>query len=440
MTIQLDWAKLLSDQRHGQPPRAKTPKPSAIPRTEFEKDYDRVVFSAPFRRLAGKTQVHPFATLEHVHNRLTHTFEVASVGRSLAYAIGRLVQQKGHLPAGRTIEDVSSIVQAACLAHDLGNPPFGHAGEYAIRDWATKNRGGALRGVSAAIERDWLHFEGNAQSLRMVTSRDQGDQTYFRFTHATVGALIKYPWTASDPRAARTEKHNAFSTEAEVFETVTSELGLRRADGRRVRHPLSFLSEAADDICYRIGDFEDAVEMRILEEQKVREIFDLIIGEKSRSSLPLSGLRATAIGRMVDAAARVFADNYTDIMSGRREADLKSSFPAAMQDALKTIKEDYDSIFSHRAKVAVELGAPATLGRILDEFVPSVRALAAARVFDKKGLGFIQRRCLALGWPEDFLRQNAHQGEAWWLAHLLDFVASLTDNQARQISREIAGL
>lgn len=440
MTIQLDWAKLLSDQRHGQTRKAKTPAPSAIPRTEFEKDYDRVVFSAPFRRLAGKTQVHPFATLEHVHNRLTHTFEVASVGRSLAYAIGRLIHQKGALPGDRSIEDISSIVQAACLAHDLGNPPFGHAGEYAIRDWAKKNRDAALRGVPSGIKRDWLHFEGNAQSLRMVTSHDQGDQTYFRFTHATVGALIKYPWTSADARAVRTEKHNAFSTESDMFVSVTDSLGLRRANGRVARHPLSFLSEAADDICYRIGDFEDAVEMHILEEQKVREIFDQIIGEKSNTALPLSGLRATAIGRMVDAAARVFAEDYSAIMAGLRETDLKSSFPAAMQDALKIIKEDYDSIFSHRAKVAVELGAPATLGRVLDTFVPAVRALAAAGVFDKKSLGFIQRRCLALGWKEDYLKQHAHQGEAWWLAHLMDFVASLTDNQARQISREIAGL
>ena len=440
MTFQLDWAKLLSDQRHGQIRKPKLAAPSAIPRTEFEKDYDRVVFSAPFRRLAGKTQVHPFATLEHVHNRLTHTFEVASVGRSLAYAIGRLIHQKGRLPEDRSIEDISSIVQAACLAHDLGNPPFGHAGEYAIRDWAKRNSSTALRGVPAAIKRDWLHFEGNAQSLRMVTSHDQGDQTYFRFTHATVGALIKYPWTSADPRAARTEKHNAFSTEAGVFDAVSTELGLRRPDGHVVRHPLSFLSEAADDICYRIGDFEDAVEMNILEEQKVRDIFDLIIGERSKSALPLSGLRATAIGRMVDAAARVFAEDYAAIMTGRREADLKSSFPAAMQDALKTIKEDYDSIFSHRAKVAVELGAPSTLGRILDTFVPSVRALAKAGVYDKKKLGFIDRRCLALGWREDYLKQHAHQSEAWWLAHLMDFVASLTDNQARQISREIAGL
>src|SRR5690606_15783927 len=155
MSFRLDWEKLLSDQRYGQPPSAARPGAN-MPRTEFEKDYDRVVFSAPFRRLADKTQVHPFATLEHVHNRLTHTIEVASVGRSLAYAVGRLISNKGAMPANRTIEDLSCCVQAACLAHDLGNPPFGHAGEFAIRDWAQRRSGDLLKGIPVGILADWL--------------------------------------------------------------------------------------------------------------------------------------------------------------------------------------------------------------------------------------------------------------------------------------------
>ncbi len=436
MSFRLDWQKLLSDQRYGQNP-APSRAGANMPRTEFEKDCDRVIFSAPFRRLAGKTQVHPFA-VEHVHNRLTHTLEVASVGRSLAYAVGRLLADKGLMPEGRGVEDISCIVQAACLAHDLGNPPFGHAGEFAIRDWAERNSGDPLKGVPVGILTDWLQFEGNAQSLRMVAAAEQPEQPYFHFTYASLGALIKYPWTSADPRAAQKHKHNAFSTEAPIFEDLVSVLGLRKPDGAVARHPLSFLSEAADDICYRVGDFEDAVEMGILPEATVREIFNQIIGKPS--DRPLPSLRARAIGRMVEAAAEVFVSHYDAILTGERSEDLKSSFPAELQTALTAIKRDYNSIFGHRAKVAVELGAPATLGRILDAFVPAVRALAAAGVYDPGKLGFIPCRCLALGWSEDYLRAHAAKGEAWWLSRLMDLVAGMTDTYATQVSREIAGI
>ena len=437
MSFRLDWQKLLSDQRYGQSP-APARIGAGMPRTEFEKDCDRVIFSAPFRRLAGKTQVHPFATLEHVHNRLTHTLEVASVGRSLAYAVGRLLVERGEMPAGRGAEDLSCIVQAACLAHDLGNPPFGHAGEFAIRDWAQRHSGDLLKGIPVGILTDWLQFEGNAQSLRMVAAPEQPEQPYFHFTYASLGALIKYPWISADPRAAQKHKHNAFSTEAPIFDDLVSVLGLRKPDGSVARHPLSFLSEAADDICYRVGDFEDAVEMGILPEATVRAIFNQIIGKPS--DRPLPSLRARAIGRMVEAAAEVFANHYDAILAGDRFDDLKSAFPAEIQAALATIKRDYHSIFGHRAKVAVELGAPATLGRILEAFVPAVRALAAHGSYDPGKLGFIPCRCLALGWTDDYLRAHADKGEAWWLGRLMDLVAGMTDTYATKVSREIAGI
>ncbi len=438
MSFRLDWEKLLSDRRHGQVSATAPRSGASMPRTEFEKDYDRVIFSAPFRRLAGKTQVHPFAALDHIHNRLTHTLEVASVGRSLAYAIGRLLTEKGVVPEGRTAEDLSCIVQAACLAHDLGNPPFGHAGEFAIRDWAQRRSGDLLKGVPLGILADWHQFEGNAQSLRMVAAPEEPEQPYFHFTYASLGALIKYPWTSSDARAAEKHKHNAFSTEGAIFEDLVATLGLRKPDGVVARHPLSFLSEAADDICYRVGDFEDAVEMGILPEAAVRGIFNQIVGKSS--DRPLASLRARAIGRMIEAASEAFAAHYEAIMAGERGEDLKSAFPEEIQSALATIKRDYNSIFGHRAKVAVELGAPATLGRILDAFVPAVRALAAAGAYEPGKLGFIHCRCLALGWPESYLRAHAGKGEAWWLSRLMDLVAGMTDTYATQVSREIAGI
>src|SRR5688500_1502394 len=185
MSFHLDWNRLLSDKRHS-PNAAVAPTGSleAGTRTAFERDYDRIIFSAPFRTLARKTQVHPFAELDHIHNRLTHTLWVASVGRSLAYAAGRLLVKRSEMPKDRTPEDINCIVQSACLAHDIGNPPFGHAGEYAIREWTKAHSlelfGDEMAGRLHGIARDWLFFEGNAQSFRTVARADNRDQSYFR--------------------------------------------------------------------------------------------------------------------------------------------------------------------------------------------------------------------------------------------------------------------
>lgn len=267
MSLKLDWNRLLTSQRPAAPAPTAAPTTVDAPssgvaaasggaareeRNPFEQDYDRVIFSAPFRRLAGKTQVHPFAQLDHVHNRLTHTLEVASVGRSLAEEAAKIIVARGDTPAGRgeheLARDMGFIVQAACLAHDLGNPPFGHAGEYAIRAWAAEN----LREVFgdrctdpdlAPALNDWRWFEGNAESFRLVSRADRGERDYFRCTHATLGAMVKYPWTAHDPRTTAQRKHNVFSSERPVFDAMADSLGLRHDDGRVARHPLSFLSE-----------------------------------------------------------------------------------------------------------------------------------------------------------------------------------------------------
>ncbi len=310
-TLRMNWEKLLSDERPPRPPVGQKQIDIVFPqeiddfcRSEFQRDYDRVIFSAPFRRLAGKTQVHPFAEMDQVHNRLTHSLEVASVGRSLGYAVGRFISEKGEMPAKRDLSDIIYIVQAACLAHDIGNPPFGHAGEDAIRAWVKSNAatlfGNEMATNLHGIACDWMNFEGNAQGFRMVSRSDNRDQLYFRFTYASLGTMLKYPWTAKDPRAQAKGKLGAFSSEESIFRRVTESLGLRKADGSVIRHPLSFLSEAADDICYRIGDFEDAVHMHILPECEVRMIFSKIAG--GDSGKPLSAMRALAINSLTHAA------------------------------------------------------------------------------------------------------------------------------------------
>ena len=459
MSQKLDWSALLSSSR---PAGAATPAAVAAPpvpadparesgagassgarpreeRNPFEQDYDRVIFSAPFRRLAGKTQVHPFAQLDHVHNRLTHTLEVASVGRSLAEEAARvIVAREGRLPEGRGPADLGFVVQAACLAHDLGNPPFGHAGEYAIRAWSEEHLGrifavAEITPELAAAFNDWRWFEGNAQSFRLVSRGDRNERDYFRFTHASLGAMIKYPWTADDGRTGASRKHNVFASEKAVFLRMAETLGLRRADGTVARHPLSFLSEAADDICYRISDFEDAAEMGILAEAEVRRIFVAIIGEEAAG--PLSALRARAVGRLIRAAADVFAENYDAILRGEREEDLKASFPARLREAMREIKERYETIFGDRRKVAVELGAHSILGRLLLAYATAVRELG--RGYD--AMGFAHKRLMALAWNKEFILANEKRGAAWWLGRAMDHVSGMTDAHATQVAREIAG-
>ncbi len=442
MKFSLNWEDLLSDQRHtlGAPPSRTTTSANQDARTPFERDYDRVIFSAPFRRLARKTQVHPFAEMDHIHNRLTHTLEVASVGRSLGYALGRFIEGRKELPLGRTVEDIVCIVQSACLAHDIGNPPFGHAGEFAIREWVKANKS-TLFGADApesGLLRDWSSFEGNAQSFRMVARADNREQIYIRFTYASLGAMIKYPWSSGDPRAEATLKYSVFSSEDSIFSDIIEALGLRTPAGEAVRHPLSFLSEAADDISYQIGDFEDAVQMRILSEKEVRDIFDRIIGQ--RDDRPLPALRAKAIGCLVRAAIAAIEKNYHAIMSGERRWDhsLKSDFPPHVQNALHDIKERYPHIFSHRPKVAAELGAYQSLGRVLGAYASVVRALSQCRRYDQ--LSFIQKRHIELAWPERYAREHEDKSYEWWLGRVMDFVAGMTDNYATQVAREIGGL
>ncbi|MDB6025625.1 MAG: putative deoxyguanosinetriphosphate triphosphohydrolase [Verrucomicrobiales bacterium] len=452
MSFRFDWNQLLSDKRQAMPSTTlPSPAPVATPvqrppenldtRTEFERDYDRIIFSAPFRRLARKTQVHPLAEMDHIHNRLTHTLEVASVGRSLAYAAGRLLKSRCEMPQKRTAEDINCIVQSACLAHDIGNPPFGHAGEFAMREWAKAHSselfGGDMAMKLHGVARDWLFFEGNAQSFRMVARPDNRDQIYFRLTCASLGAMIKYPWDSCDSRVDVEHKFSVFSSEKSIFDNVVQTLGLRRPDGEVVRHPLSFLSEAADDICYRIADFEDAVQMRILEEQEVRDIFKKIVGDDN--GRPLSAMRARTIGCLTDAAITAFETHYDEIMTGQRSSkrDLKSDFPEHIQVALKTIKDRYAFIFSHRPKVAIELGAYNTLGRILGTYSRAVKELSMSRNYEK--LSFVQTRCVDLAWGEKYVRENQDRDYSWWLAQVMDFVAGMTDNYAIQVSGEIGG-
>lgn len=438
LIMPFDWKQLLSDWRTPYPDQKPGPSSENEFRTHFESDYDRVVYSQPFRRLARKTQVHPVAPNDQVHNRLTHSIEVASVGRSFARRLAHFLTHRNEMPVGRTGDDLGWILMASCVAHDIGNPPFGHAGEFAIREWAASHPDEIFPPgipVSEGARQDVLIFEGNAQGFRIAARHDNEHLGHLRLTYATLGAMVKYPWTSTDPRAGEQQKYNCFSTEADLFSDVFETMGLW-VNGRFARHPLSFLSEAADDICYRVLDLEDAAGLGIITADHVRHVFCSFLDAR-HVHMPLAMMRSKVIQRLILESWQVFADDYDAIMTGGRTADLKSSFPTQLQDGLAQVNSMYQMIFAETSKVTAELGAFRVLGRILKTLCHAARELYEVR--DPSQMMFVSRRCMELAWNHAYLDQHVDATYEWWLHQVLDYVSGLTDNFARQLSRDIEG-
>ena len=277
----MSWEQLLNAERLGSSPRH-----AEQARSPFHKDHDRIIFSAAFRRLNRKTQVHPFAQNDHVHTRLTHSLEVACVGRTLGQLVGEYLGDQ--LPCGISSSDIGAIIQSACLAHDIGNPPFGHAGEFAIRDWFLQPaRQQLLSQMTSEQAHDLCNFEGNAQGLRLLAQTEHHPfQGGMRLTYATLGAFIKYPWTGHGvPLTAAMPKFGCYQAEAEVLATIAHHLGLLpQGNLRWCRHPLAYLMEAADDICYALIDLEDGIEMDILPYEQVEPLFLNLLGNQAPPS------------------------------------------------------------------------------------------------------------------------------------------------------------
>ena len=338
------WAKLFSAQRLGS--HKKAPAEDSA-RSSFHKDYDRLVFSHSFRQLNQKTQVHPLTNQLGIHTRLTHSLEVSCIGRSLGIMAAEKLHDKldGGLPNGVAPADVGVIVQAACLAHDIGNPPFGHAGEYAIRDWFMHpNRQKVLHNLSSNEQLDLLAYEGNAQGFRILTRNEHHpDLGGMRLTCATLGAFMKYPWLATHSNTiyqgsptTNMQKFGCFFSEAAQLEELAACLHLPRSEQHDgfARHPLAYLLEAADDICYALIDLEDGINLNMLSYAEVAAIFYELIGERPDTlNLPthvsvrqhLASLRARAMMRLVNAVTDAFVANSDTMLAGMLPGSLPCS-------------------------------------------------------------------------------------------------------------------
>lgn len=434
----MNWEKLLSKKRLN---KSEESDASDI-RSEFHKDYDRIVFSSAFRRLGRKTQVHPLSNNDHIHTRLTHSIEVGSVGRSLGHNVGTFLEEKQELPKGIQAQEIGAIVQAACLAHDIGNPPFGHAGEFAIRHWFKEN--GEKLVLDLKRERnDFEIFEGNAQGLRVVTNIENNyGKGGLKLTFATLGTLIKYPWFSDHASAESKGKFNFFHSEKEIVQSFMSELGLDNSGGRQyLRHPLSYLMEAADDICYKILDIEDALELNILKFEDVSPILNKLagieneyysdIGDEFSPRRRVSTIRSKAIDNLIRKVTDIFKSNYVDIMSGNFGGDLISKVEGVEKKGIDEAKKiTNDNIFLHRRKIELELGSYETLDRILSAFVCAANEVKSGtvsfkskRVMDLMG---VNKFTVDMDYHECYLR-------------ITDMVSGMTDNHATHVANQLLG-
>lgn len=438
MTMQ--WDRLLTTKRYGH----EQVTPEEIGRSHFHKDHDRIIFSSAFRRLGRKTQVHPLALNDHIHTRLTHSIEVGSVGRSLGIRVGELIQDD--LPHWISAYDLGTIVQSACLAHDIGNPPFGHAGEYAIRDWFKHKAGDQLLdGVDDIQRLDLETFEGNAQGFRVVTRIENHlFNGGLRLTFPTLGTLLKYPWTVD--KATKKGKFSCFLTELEIMTSLSKELGLvKLGDNHWCRHPLTYLMEAADDICYAILDLEDAIELNILGFEDIKPILlqlcgdleydDEIFATQASSRRKISALRGKAMENMVESTVQAYMANLPAIMRGEYQGELLIDGDPDVRDGLQKAKALARSrVFPDNRKAELEVGAYSTLGTLLDAFCHAAYELHCG---GHDNLSYRSLKIISL--------MGIHSPQPQWELYpsymrVLDFIGGMTDNYAAYLARQIGGM
>ncbi len=432
----MEWPRLLSHQRLGKD-KLQTPDPARSP---FQQDFDRIVFSTAFRRLQDKTQVHPLSEHDFVHTRLTHSLETSCVGRSLGTAVGHALLRRKRDLGGLPASDIGAIVAAACLAHDIGNPPFGHSGEYAIRSWFTEWLARTPRAqavLSDAQKRDIAHYEGNAQGFRLLARLQMAtDLGGLRLTHATLGAFTKYP--APSPSMGQGpwgKKFGFFQSEADLFDVVARHLGLLPAHGGWCRHPLVFLVEAADDICYRLIDFEDGFRLGLISYEEIVRRFEKIIGEKKggKPKEPeaqkerIGMLRSIAIGVLVSQLTKAFLDAERTILRGELHEPLIQRIGA--KNHLQGIYDrSFDQVYATRRVLEIEAAGYEVLGGLLDLFADA--AVSPART--KR-----QEKALQL-LPGQFVHTD--DSPYFRLLRILDFVSGMTDSYAVSLFKKIKGI
>lgn len=437
----MNWERLLSTKRFGM---EKYHDEKYHDRTDFQRDYDRLIFSAPFRRLQNKTQVFPLPGSIFVHNRLTHSIEVSCVGRSLGVIVGRELSKR-YPGSDAAFEEISSIVAAGCLAHDLGNPPFGHSGETAIASYFSEGKGKSLelkiREEGGRWE-DFTNFEGNANSLRLLIHQFNGRRPGgFVLTYSMLASIVKYPYSAIVANGKG--KFGFFQAEEDDFKKIAEELGVycvQQSPLQYVRHPLVYLVEAADDICYKIMDLEDAHKLGLLTTEQTISLFMNFFPEERQQKMhktmqvvsdvneQVAYLRSSVIGLLVDECAQVFLDNEDHILDGSFDGSLIKHISSLPNNAYRESTEvSYKKIYKTKDVVDIELAGHRIIGFLLDTFISAIE--------NPK----VKYSELILSRMPDQYEKNAPTLYQRILA-ILDFISGMTDVYALDLYRKITGM
>ena len=386
----MNWLQLISNKRLGQEDRHVARHDD---RSEFKRDSDRLIFSAPFRRLQNKTQVFPLPGSVFVHNRLTHSLEVSCVGMSLGNDVSHQLTQRHPSLSGTLFEETGTIVSAACLAHDMGNPPFGHSGERAIQAFFREGKGQHLRSeVSDIFWSDITHFEGNANAFRLLAHRFKGRRDGgFVLTYSTLASIIKYPY--SSQMAGKKGKFGFFRSEEDIYLKIAKDLGIKKIetdDGVRfARHPLVYLVEAADDICYEIMDIEDAHKLKILSYDETTELllgfFDEEVKSRMRQRIidehiddpneKVVYMRSSVIGRLEYECAKAFVDHEQEILDGTFTGSLIDHISDFTREAYRRCAEvSRARIYNSKPVLDVELSGYKIIETLMEQMTQAVEA------------------------------------------------------------------
>src|SRR3984957_7872607 len=469
----MNWQQLYSPVRTGSGARREGSVPGgaglngaaadegAQVRTSFLRDYDRVIFSSAFRRLQNKTQVFPLPGPIFVHNRLTHSLEVASVGRSLGKAVGDVLGDR-YAQLGEGFREfhkyeLPSVIAAGCLAHDIGNPPFGHSGEDAIRNFFRELEGAGKMRFDAELslnqQRDFLLFEGNANAFRTLT-HNFNERTLggFRLTYATLASIVKYPCDSLngfDKRQLATKKSGFFDSEIDTYRSIATALGIPQPDaGKNIfaRHPFVYLVEAADDICYRVIDFEDAHRLNIISIGRIGELFlsffdhetgydarvrvEKIFNAINDDNQKVQFLRAKLINLLIFRVRDIFIDKEAELLAGDLPKSLIDYLPPRESALIKAIDAfSVEHIYNHRSVVEIEIAGYNVIGGLLKEFFGAVLNPRSAK--SEKVLQLVSGQFPITG-SADHLYQDTQS--------VVDFIAGMTDLYAVDLYRKITGM
>ena len=437
----MNWQQLISTKRLGQESRHTERHDE---RSEFKRDYDRLIFSAPFRRMQNKTQVFPLPGSIFVHNRLTHSLEVASVGMSLGNDAARQLTERHPELQGTLFQEIGTIVSTACLAHDMGNPPFGHSGEKAIQTFFTEGKGAFLKEmISTELWNDITHFEGNANGFRLLAHRFKGRREGgFVMTYTTLASIVKYPCASS--AVGKKGKFGFFDEDRDIYAKISDELGLFCTNDHSVhaRHPLVYLVEAADDICYEIMDIEDAHKLKILSFEETRDLLLGFFPEDVRRNIlqrivdegitdeneMVIYMRACVIGKLENLCVQVFVDHEQQILDGSFEEGLIDYIPERELQAYRRCQAvSMEKIYHSKPVLDIELSGYKIMETLMEQMVEAV--VHPDRFYSKQ---LINRVSSQYDITSDSLETR--------LLAVIDYISGMTDVYALDVYQKISGI